>query len=174
MSIIALRSAALYNNYVYDQSFSGGFGQEFVRLGLSLRFSELEISVKELRSGAVFGGRLQRPSPCHIRSAPRRERRRMLSETSEKRFFSCISGGVRPGYSWILGICRLELERNKGQQLFQIGIISKFASKLLPDDAFFMTASKRLPYRSCYCCAFSVRQRNAQRKPQNTAKETED
>ena len=41
-------------------------------------------SVKSLRSSAVFGGRLQRPSPCLIRSAPRRERGWMLSETSEK------------------------------------------------------------------------------------------
>ena len=31
-------------------------------------------SVKSLLSSAVFGERLQRPSPCLIRSAPRRER----------------------------------------------------------------------------------------------------
>ena len=47
-------------------------------------------SVKSLRSSAVFGGRLQRPSPCLIRSAPRRERGWMLSETIEKRAKNCI------------------------------------------------------------------------------------
>ena len=31
-------------------------------------------SVKSVRSSAVFGGRLQRSSPCNICSAPRRER----------------------------------------------------------------------------------------------------
>ena len=31
-------------------------------------------SVKLLRTSAVFGGRLQRPSPYLVRSAPRRER----------------------------------------------------------------------------------------------------
>ena len=54
--------------------FFGDSVRSFFRLGLSMRFSELEFSVKWLRSSAVFGGRLQRPSPCRIRSAPRRER----------------------------------------------------------------------------------------------------
>ena len=50
-----------------------------------------------------------------------------------------------------LGI-HVELEQiNKGQR-FQIGVISKLAFKLLPDDAFFMATSKCLPYRSYYCC----------------------
>ena len=38
----------------------------------------------QLRSSAAFWGRLQRPSPCRVRSAHRRERGRMPSETSEK------------------------------------------------------------------------------------------
>ena len=38
-------------------------------------------------------------------------------------------------------------------QHFQIGTISKLASKVLPDDVCFMATLKRLPYRSyCYCC----------------------
>ena len=41
-------------------------------------------SVKSICSSAVFGGRLQRPSPCLIRSAPGRERGQTPSETSEK------------------------------------------------------------------------------------------
>ena len=44
-------------------------------------------SVKSIRSIAVFGGRLQRPSLCLIRSAPRRQRGWGLSETSEKCVF---------------------------------------------------------------------------------------
>ena len=51
-------------------------------------------SVKSLRSSAVFGGRLQRPSPCLIRSALRRGRGWMLSETSEKRAKKCILNGI--------------------------------------------------------------------------------
>ena len=47
-------------------------------------------SVKSLRSGAVFGRGLQRPSPCLIRSEPRRERGWGLSETSEKLLKCCI------------------------------------------------------------------------------------
>ena len=35
--------------------------------------------------------------------------------------------------------------------------ISKLAYKFLPDDAFFMAAFKRLPYRSYYCCVVSFR-----------------
>ena len=67
--------------------------------------------------------------------------------------FLCILGGIRPSYSWILAY--VELERiNKGQH-FQIGVVSKLASKFLPDDAFFMAASERLPYRSYYCCVSS-------------------
>ena len=37
-------------------------------------------------------------------------------------------------------------------QHFQIGVISKLASKSLPDNVVFMAASQRLPYRSYYCC----------------------
>ena len=64
--------------------FGGDSVRTFFFLRLSMRFAELEFSVKWLRSSAVFGGRLKRPSPCRIRSAPRRERGRMPSETSEK------------------------------------------------------------------------------------------
>ena len=46
----------------------------------------------------------------------------------------------------------VKLKRIKKGQHFQTGVISKLASKFLPDDAFFMSASKRLPYRSYYCC----------------------
>ena len=61
-----------------------GYGQEFFRLALSMGFSELEFLGQIARSSAVFGGWLQHPSPCLIRSAPRRERGWRLSETSDK------------------------------------------------------------------------------------------
>ena len=50
--------------------------------------------VKSNRSRAVIGGRLQRPSPCLIRSAPRRERKWLLGETMEKRGNFCILNGT--------------------------------------------------------------------------------
>ena len=46
--------------------------------------------VKSLRSRAVFGGRLQLPSPCLIRSETRRERGWRLSEISEKWQKCCV------------------------------------------------------------------------------------
>ena len=64
--------------------FSGIRSGVFLCLGLSMRFAELELSVKYLRSSAGLGGRLERPSPCRVRAAPRRELRRMPSETSKK------------------------------------------------------------------------------------------
>ena len=80
-------------------------------------------------------------TPTWTRKDAERHKREVL-------FFSCILGGIRPIYFWILAY--VELERiNKGQYI-QSGIISKLASKFLPDDAFFMAASKRLPYRSYY------------------------
>ena len=42
-------------------------------------------------------------------------------------------------------------------QYFKIGINSKLASKFLPDDAFFVAASKYLPYRSYLCCVVAFR-----------------
>ena len=115
-----------------------------------MRFSELEFSVKQLRSSAVFGGRPERPLICRIRSAHRRERGHTLSETSEKCAFFGIVSGIRPSYSWILA--HVEFERINNGEHFQIGVISKLTSKFLPDDAFFMAASKRLPDRSYFCC----------------------
>ena len=75
----------LLSKYIYDHYLISGIRSGvFFRLGLSMRFAELEFSVKQLRSSAGFGGRLQRPSPCRVRSAPRREHGRMPSQTSEK------------------------------------------------------------------------------------------
>ena len=62
--------------------------------------------------------------------------------------FFCILGGIRPSYCWIFAY--VELEGLNKVRHFQIGIISKLASKFLPDDYFFMAASKRLPYRRYY------------------------
>ena len=55
--------------------------------------------VKLLRCNAGFGGRLKRPSPCLIRSAPGQDRVCGLSETSEECANFCILGGIRSKYS---------------------------------------------------------------------------
>ena len=115
-----------------------------------MRFSELEFSANSFVRAPSSGGGSNAPRPAvsvpHIDvNADRRWARQ-----ARNAFFFCILGGIRPSYSWILAY--VELERiNKGQH-FQIGVISKLTSKFLPDDAFFMAASKRLPYRSYYYC----------------------
>ena len=76
---------------MYDHSFFGDSVRSFFRLGFSMRFAEIESSVKWLRLSTVFGGRLKRPLPCRIRSVRRRERGRMPSETSEKLQKYCMS-----------------------------------------------------------------------------------
>ena len=62
----------------------------FLGLGLSMGYRNWNFSVKSLRSSAVFGGRLQRPSPGLILSEPRREHAWRLSETGEKLQKCCI------------------------------------------------------------------------------------
>ena len=66
--------------------------------------------------GAVFEGRLQRPSPGLIRSAPRRERVWGLSETSENLLNNCILKLHSPAFFWIL--MSAELEQTKHGKLF--------------------------------------------------------
>ena len=78
---------------------------------------------------------------------------RRWARQARSALFFCILGGIRPSYSWILAC--VELERiKKGQHWrhFPIGVVSKLAYKFLPDNTFFITASKRLTYRSYYCC----------------------
>ena len=83
--------------YVYNDSFFLGAD---IWSGVSLVSGEVwdyrkwKVSVKSLRSSAVFGGRLQRPLPRLIRSAPRRERGWGLSETSEKCANFCMLNGT--------------------------------------------------------------------------------
>ena len=69
---------------MYDCIFFLDSVRSCFRLDLGMGCSELDFSAKSLRSSEVFGGRLLRPSPCLIRSAPRRERGWILSKTSEK------------------------------------------------------------------------------------------
>ena len=122
--------------------FGGNSVRRFFHLGVSMRFSELEFSVKYLRSSAVFGGRRTRPSPCRIRSAPGRDRVRGLSETSEMCANFCILGGIRPSYSWILAYVKLERRKHMGNYLFpswphfQIGFIFR------PHHTFFMVTPR--------------------------------
>ena len=63
----------------------------------------------------ILEGRLKRPSPCRIRSAPGRDRVRGLSKTSEKRANFRMLGGIRPSYSWILAYAELERKIYMGE-----------------------------------------------------------
>ena len=86
----ARRLYLLYIIIIFFQGTRIFLVSSFFRLGLGMGFSTVifdsqwKFSVKSFRSSVVFGGRLQRPSPCLIRSASRRERGYGLSETSEK------------------------------------------------------------------------------------------
>ena len=62
-----------------------GFGQEFFRFGL--QYGILGTGISRSNRFVVFGGWLQRPSPCLIRSACRRERGWTLSETMSAQNF---------------------------------------------------------------------------------------
>ena len=107
-------------------------------------FSDWNFAVKSLRSSAVFGRRLKRPSPCRIRSAPGRDRVRGLSETSEKCAKCCILVGVRSSYSWILSYAELERKKYMGKLLFpswqnfQIGFVFR------PHHTFFMVTPRSI------------------------------
>ena len=72
-----------------------------------------------VRSSAVFWGRLKRPSPCRIRSAPDRDRVRGLSETSEKCANIFYFGRYTPEPFLDLGICRARTKKHIGKHLFQ-------------------------------------------------------
>ena len=86
-----------------SQSYINIYDRFYFYLSSSFFFSALvwdaqnwNSPAKPLRSSAVFGGRLKRPSPCRIRSTRGRDRVRGLSETSERCANICIWGGIRP------------------------------------------------------------------------------
>ena len=89
------------NIYIYKMMYLVYFLEDrdwqgvFFRLGLSMGFSTSNFSFKSLRSSAVFEERLQRPSPCLIRSAPGRERVWRLRKAIENWLKKCILGGAR-------------------------------------------------------------------------------
>ena len=135
--------------------FGGTRSGVFFRLCISTRFSELEFSVKSLRSNAVFRGQLKCPSPCRIRSAPGRDRVRGLSETW---IHFCMLGGIRPRLRWISAYA--ELERKKHTR-YGITFSSKLASFFIwllissSPHFFHVHSSKRLTYcahRTTDCC----------------------
>ena len=95
----------------------------------------------------VFGGRLKRPSPYGIRSAPGRDRVRWLSERSEKCANFCILGGNRPSYSRILAYAELEQKQHIRKHLFPSWHhYPIFASYFVPTTLFHGHTSKRLSY----------------------------
>ena len=137
--------------YIYscDHSFFRGFGHEFfvsASVCDSRNWNPRSNSfVRAPSSGGDSNANHPAVSVPHLDvNADRRWARQARSA-----LFCTLSGIIRPSYSWTLAYA--ELERiNKGQH-FQIGVISKLASKFLPDDAFSMAASNRLPCSSCYC-----------------------
>ena len=92
--------------------------------------------------------RLQRPSRCRICSAHQPERIDAERDKRGVRFFFLDFGRYTPEFFLGLGICRAWTIVKR--QHCQICVISKLASKFGPDDAFFIAASERLPYRSYY------------------------
>ena len=116
----------------------------FCRLGLSMRFSELEFSVISFVRAPSSGAAptpLDLPYPFRTSTwtwtGPQRTRQ------AENAFFHVFwAVFVRV----VLGSWHIYNEEIKGQH-FQNGFISKLESKFLPDVAFFMSASNRLPYR---------------------------
>ena len=78
-----------------------------------MRFAELDISVKQLRSSAGLGGRLQRPSPCRVRSAHWRERGRFRARQAR----SCNTIACRGGIPEILIVSSCLQRLNDLQQL---------------------------------------------------------
>ena len=137
----------------------------FLRLGLSMRFSELEFSVKWLRSSAVFG-MLKRPSPCRIRSAPGRDRVRGVSETSEKCaifVFSAVYARVILG-SWHI-YAELERKRHTMNGKTYISKLASFPNWLLISSPPYFChghTSKRLAHcahRATDCCVVAFQYR---------------
>ena len=149
--------ALAYIDYMIILFFRGRiWSGVFFRLGLSMRFSELEFSVKSFRSSAVFGGRLKRPSPCRMRSAPGRDRVCGLSETSEKCTKKRILGGIRPSYCWILAYAELEREKYiyGSKHLFPSWYHSNWIIISSPPHFFHGHTSRRLAY--CRTTAVSL------------------
>ena len=100
-----------------------------------------KFSVNSLRSSVVFGGRLQRPSPCLVRAAPDRDQVWGLSETIENLPKCCILRSDARALDCILSSA--ELERiNHGTTFPNSILLPKLASKFLHDDAFFMAAPR--------------------------------
>ena len=110
-------------------------------------------SVKKLRSSAIFRGRLKRPSPCRINSAPGRDRLRGRSKTSEK----CdhfVFGAVYARA--ILGSWQMQSlnEKNIG-----VGIISKLASYFLPTTLLSWLDLQAFGIPPHDCCVVAFRSR---------------
>ena len=90
----------------------GGF-----RFGPSMGFSKLEFLAKIAALERRLEGRLQRPSPCLIRSASDRDRVWGLSENNEKLLECCILMGYSRAFGW--NLTSAELERINHGATFQ-------------------------------------------------------
>ena len=135
------------------QARSRGFGQEFCFVSASVCHSRNWNSRSNsfVRAASSGGGSNAPRSAVTVLHLNMNADRGWSKQARMREFrFICILGGIRPSYSWILAY--VQLERINTGRNFQTGIIFKMVSKFLPDDAFFMAASKRFPCRSYYCC----------------------
>ena len=83
---------------------------------------ELEFLVQvACRLNAAFDGRLQRPSACLIRSAPRSESGCVPSETSNKRPKKNVFTGTLPLF-FRRSCMEMLIKQNLARQYFQIGL----------------------------------------------------
>ena len=153
------------HKHAYSHSFFGDSVGSFFPSRPQYAILGTEFSVKSLRSSAVFGGRLKRPSPWRIRSAPGRDRVRGLSETIEKCANFCILGGICPSYSWILAYAELERKKHTRYGKQNISKLASFPIWLLissPPHLLHSHTSKRLAYfahRTTDCCVVAFRHR---------------
>ena len=145
------------HQYKWSFFFGGIRSGVFSRLGLSMRFLELAFSVKYVRSSTVFGGRLKRPLPCRIRSAPGRDRVRGLSETSEKCAFFFVFWAVYTRA--ILGSWHMPSLKNENT----FSKLASFPNWLLISSSphvFHGHTLKRLAYfHTTECCVVAFRYR---------------
>ena len=120
--IVLLKKTHIYSLYEYIHVL---FVQELFRLGLSMGFLKLDFLGEIASFERRLQGRLQRPSPCLIRSPPRRERGWGLSETSEKYTnFDILNGNLQLFFG---SLCMERL--NLARHYFQIGVIFRPKTK---------------------------------------------
>ena len=144
--------------HIYDNSFFYYSVRGFVRLGLRMGCSELELLGQFASFERRLRGATQTPLavPYPFRTWPV-PGRRGLSETSEKYAIFCILGGIRPNYSWILACAELELKKHTGTHYPKVTIIYKLASYFVPTTLFTWSHLIAFALLSYDCCVVAFR-----------------